>query len=292
MLKFLKHILIILFATILLSFVLDKAIFDFFYKFHKRTKLDVEGLKKEIVFFGSSRCVHHIDPRLIDSICHTKSYNMGWAAANPREIYAAIKIYIAKNNTPKSIYIQIDQEHDDTTEDGLARQSLLKFYQRGIIDDYFSASLKDELRIPLYASMNYRDFGWREIIKIFLNNTNSINQNFGYTPIQTNGFNHKQLFKLHVKAFKIQNIWILKAINLCNEKNIEVHFFTAPICTSNQIQTFNRFSRLYNVDYIDYSLRFKDSQQYFSDPTHLNREGAVLFSKTFARDILKLRHSN
>jgi hypothetical protein len=292
MLKFLKHILIILFATILLSFVLDKAIFNFFYKFHKRTKLDVEGLKKEIVFFGSSRCVHHIDPRIIDSICHTKSFNMGWAAANPKDIYAAIKIYLAKNSAPKSIFIQIDQEHDDTTEDGLARQSLLKFYKRGIIDDYFSANLKDELRIPLFASLNYRDFGWREVIKTLFNNNNSANQNLGYTAIQSKGFKPTQLYKFNKDAFRKQNIWTSKAINLCNEKKIKVHLFTAPICTSNQIQTFNRFSRLYNVDYIDYSLRFKDSQQYFSDPTHLNREGAMLFSKIMTRDILGLGHTN
>ena len=77
----------------MLGIILDKAIFEFFFRYHKRTKLDIQGLKKEIVFFGSSRCIHHIDPSIVDSICVTKSYNMGWAASNPREIYAAIKIY-------------------------------------------------------------------------------------------------------------------------------------------------------------------------------------------------------
>ncbi len=180
--RFLKHIHTILASFFLLSICIDKGIFEFFYRYQKRTKLDVQGLKKGIIFFGSSRCVHHVNPKIIDSLCHSTSHNMGWAAANPREIYAAIKFYWSKNKKPVLICIQLDLEHDDTTEDGLVRQSLLKFHKKGIIDDHYSDGLKTALKIPLYASINYIDFCWREIMKTIFNNSNVSENNLGYVP--------------------------------------------------------------------------------------------------------------
>ena len=284
--KLFKHILVVLGLTILLSVLIDKAIFEFFFSYHKRTKLDIQGLKKEIVFFGSSRCIHHIDPIIVDIICDTKSYNMGWAASNPREIYAAIKIYLKRNEKPKLICIQVDQEHNDETEDGLARQSLLKFYGKHYIDDYYSNELKRELSIPLYPSIKYRDFGWREILKTLFNNSNIANKELGFLPI-IEQHNVKQYDYAKFKIIK-PNKWISKSITFCKENNINVLLFTAPIWKLNANIKFENIRQLYPVDYINFSDSLQ-KVQYYSDGTHLNRKGAEVFTKIFSKQLIVIK---
>lgn len=289
MIRFFKHITIIFIITLLCSFVIDKGIFEFFYQYHKRAKLDVQGLNKDVVFFGSSRCIHHVNPRIIDSICHVSSYNMGWAAANPREIYAAIKIYLTKNRKPKLICIQLDLEHDDTTEDCLARQSLLKFYGKGILDDYYSEQLNNELKIPLYASIKYRDFGWREMLKTIFNNSNVSQNNLGYIPMLTNKFHgDMKVFNIHL-LFDKKNSWIAKSIEICLKNNIRVFLFTSPICSKKMVAKFDNLGKMYNVDYYNWSNYFRDNISYFSDKTHLNSNGADNFTKELG---LFLRNSD
>jgi hypothetical protein len=289
MVKFFKHIFIILVVIIIIAFVVDKCIFEFFFRYHKRTKLDVTGLSKEVVFFGSSRCIHHVNPKIIDSLSKTTSYNMGWAASNPREIYAALKIYLSRNNAPKLVCIQLDMEHDDTTEDDLARQSLLKFYGKNMIDDYFSENLQNNIKIPMLASIKYRDFGWREILKTMFNNLNKSNQNLGFEPIVANGFNDKSnSFKIIGKGNLLnQNKWISKSIALCRSKNIKVLLFTTPIFKMSNGFFFERLYNLYEIEYFN-DVDSLGDKRYFFDQTHLNSIGADEYSKILATHLNSL----
>ncbi len=283
MLKFVKHIVCVLVVTVLFAFVIDKGIFEFFYKVHKRTKLDITGLKKDVVFFGSSRCIHHVNPVIIDSLCHTNSFNMGWAASNPREIYAAVKIYLARNSKPKLICIQVDMEHDDTTEDELARQSLLKFYGKDKVEDYYSVGLKNEMNIPLLPSILYRDFGWREISKIAIKNHYDIN-NEGFTPLFGNKTFAVKDIEINRKSLLVPNPWISKTIELCNKNNINTILFTAPIYNLKNGFRFNNIANLYKCKYYNYSDSLQNKSLFF-DQTHLNENGARCFSLKLARII-------
>jgi hypothetical protein len=274
----------ILLLTIFLGFSTDFLIKEFFYNVHHRSKPDVRGVDSEVVFFGSSRCVNTIVPDDFYKLSGYSSYNMGWAASNPREIYAAIKIFLKNNKHPKFICIQVDAEHSLIEEDNLAKQSLLKYYNKGIIDEYFSDKTNFEMAIPLYSSMINRDFGWREMLKTFF--SNRYPENGGYAPINNIIENPHDITpqKISNTLFNNKSVWIQKSIQICMDKNINVVLFTSPYFKLENPESFNKLE-MYDITYWNFSNSITE-YKYFSDPSHLNDVGARLFTKQLANSFL------
>jgi hypothetical protein len=282
--KFLINLFILTFSVVLLSFLSDWGIKAYFFYFNKRNKPDVQNINADVVFFGSSRCIHSIIPSRFDSITKYSSFNMGWSASNPREIYAAIKIYLTQNRMPKFICIQIDCDNNILEEDELAKQSLLKYYNRGLIDEYFSNDLAKILNIPLRASEVNRDFGWREILKSFFNNGKNLYLNNGYIPLLENRTIAQKDLIISVNDINTLNPWILAAINACNEKNIQTVLFTSPYFNSKNFNNFNFFNR-YGITYWNFANSLKNPDL-FSDNAHTNHEGAIQFTDTLSRKFI------
>jgi hypothetical protein len=159
-----------------------------------------------------------------------------------------------------------------------------------MIDDYFSDNLQNDIKIPLLASIKYRDFGWREIFKTMFNNLNKSNQNQGFEPIIANGFNDKSIsFKAIGKgALLNKNKWISKSIALCSSKNIKVLLLTTPIFNLNNGFSFERIHNLYEIEYFN-DVDSLCNRRYFSDQTHLNSFGANKYSKILATHLNSLK---
>ena len=278
-------ILGIIISTLITAVAIDKMIDIIFIHYHQRSKPDLKNQNANIIFFGSSRCVHNVIPRLFDSLNSTNSFNMGWAASDPREIYAAVQLYIKFNKVPKKIILQLDLEAENTDVDQLATQSLIKYFNQGSIDDYYTADQIVKYKIPLYPSIHYRDYSWREILKsIFKNNQQTQNQ--GYIPIfkefqQDN--KHNKPPSVPLSFLKKQNPWIVKTIELCKKRGIQVTLFTSPYYQVLSSGRFNRFKQ-YNCRYFNLSTSISDSC-FFSDNSHLNHLGAQLFTKLLSDSI-------
>jgi hypothetical protein len=84
-------------------------------------------------------------------------------------------------------------------------------------------------------------------------------------------------------------------IEECQDKGIQLIFVYSPEFIEGQEYTKNRkdiidifikYSKKYNITYLDYS---KDSisyeKRYFYNATHLNADGALIFSEQFANDL-------
>lgn len=290
--RFLKNVLTTLLLTLLLAIIADIGIKAFFVFYSKRSKVDVEGRNASVVFFGSSRVVHSVATKQFSEITGRSAYNMGWAASNPREIYAALKIYLSKNSKPDYVLIQIDAEHDILDEDELAMQSLLKYYYSGLIDDYFDEKTKLEMSIPLYASIIHRDFGWREILKTMINNKPADDSLYGYVPI-FRSYHENNASKRPVlmdTCFRAPNPWIRKAIDICKDRNIKVILFTSPIYKLENPNYLSRFS-MYKEDYLNLSESLSDSA-YFKDYMHVNNSGALLFTEELSKRFLEITGRN
>jgi hypothetical protein len=140
--KFLRDLIFGGGIVIILSLLIDHYVFEFFYVFHKRSKIgNVSGKNYDVLFLGNSRCANSVIPSVFSSQIGLSSFNLGWAAANPRELYAALKIYLSRNTTPAYVFIQIDKNGFDTGVSKLAIQPLLKYYNRNVIDEYFPPEL-------------------------------------------------------------------------------------------------------------------------------------------------------
>lgn len=280
--SFLKYLSSLTFISICLAILLYSLALVFFHEYHKRSKVDVSNSKANVVFFGSSRCVNTVIPDVFDSIAGTDSYNMGWAAAGPREIYAAVKLYLKRNTSPKFAFIQVDLSHDITSPSDLAKQSLLKYYFTGEIEDYFDDSIKMQMCMPLLPNILNRDFGWREILKTLVVNKNVTAALRGYSPI----YGELQLEEMNQNTFGLeniadqQNIWISKSIELLQKSGVEVFLFTSPYFNFSQKAKLNNL-KVYNLTYFNFSNSIS-SGEYFKDYSHVNNAGARLLTDSLA----------
>lgn len=106
-------------------------------------------------------------------------------------------------------------------------------------------------------------------------------------------FDHKNLQQDAFEEMKI-------LLKLLKARNIRVVFFTPPLycqftqgydklIVSDMKSRMNTISREFGVEYYDYSedREIADNYAYFWDETHLNNEGARLFTKKFKKGMLK-----
>jgi hypothetical protein len=283
--RFLKGIAVIFFLSGVSIYFLSLGVKLFYREIHKRNKTDISGQKFDVVFLGSSRTIHHINAELFSGLTEKSSLNMGWAACNPSEIYAATKIYLSQNKKPEIIAIQLDLEHNLVEIDELAKQSLLKYTGLGIVDDYFSEELKIKSKVPLLLNSTNRDYGWREVLKtVFKNNLYSdpSSKKFGYVPIIDNHYKEapneaeRQIEKLVCK----KNIWIEKTVQFCKSQGIKVVLFVSPYYTNSDPEQFNYFS-VYGCPSFNLS-NLLSQKSFFRDQSHLNEKGADSFTRVFA----------
>ena len=284
--KFILSLFYITIILILTAYIIDYTWKETYFSFNNRAKVNLKGITSDIVFFGSSRCENVVIPSIVDSISGITSFNMGWAASNPREIYAAVSIFIKNNETPKMILLQLDHEHSFLNEDNLAKVPLLKYHGKGIINDYFSEKTTMENSIPLFFSMFYRDFGWRELLKMCFRNSYSNNMS-GYSPVLSNIKNIDAVKCEVISDFMFEkNIWIEKTLEICKNNNIPVIIFTSPyfkLCGAENFQLLER----YELPYWNFSSVF-DDPMLFADNNHVNHTGAIKFSEMIG---LKIRQT-
>jgi hypothetical protein len=289
MMQFFKFILKLIALTIGLSIVVYIGLIFFFHDYHKRGKTDKRGLQAEVVFFGSSRCVNTVVPSVFDSIAGTNSYNMGWAASGPREIYAAVSLYLRNNALPRVVFIQLDLNHDVVDPSDLAQQGLLKYYFTDEIPLYYTEEIKNEMRVPLLANALQRDFGWREIVKTLIRNHAVSDESKGYAKVEEVIDLSRKLELTEVSnSFASQeNPWIRRSISLLNEQGVDVFVFTSPYYSSQPTDKLDRL-HLYSLPYFNLSKCIANPEM-FSDVSHLNHSGSLVFTDSLARRYIEFK---
>jgi hypothetical protein len=274
--------MLLLVLTCFLTLFLDYGVKTFFSKIHRRCKTDISNVNFDIVFFGSSRVIHGLNNKLFNNCTNISSLNMGWPAVNPREVYAAIEVFLFKNYKPKYIFIQVDEEHDLIEEDKSAQFELLKFYSKSIIDDYYSDNARFIMDFPLLASMKNRDFGWREVLKTtFRNNLyeEMETKNFGYVKIEPKAYEESPNAPIIPNQNK--NVWISKSIESCKKRGVKVILYTAPYFYENIKDRFD-FLKIYGVPYYNFSNLLK-SKKSFKDYNHTNSIGTDSLTMELAK---------
>jgi len=238
-----------------------------------------EGDSVDYVLLGSSRCVHHIDPKLILEKTGLKGYNLGYAASGPVEIKLTLEQFLL-HSTTKKVFIQVDFNYNYNKPDGLAKVCWMPYLKEPDVYDEFIRYdnkyfwLKN---IPFYRYMiNDPKIGFRNVFFMALGKTKKTKNTLGFAPL--NG-ELKEITQ-QVPDVDLQENLIFKEIYaICQEKGIKCVFFTSPM-----YQTGPDYDVLKNYlpNYYNFSRELQDKSLY-KDNTHLNAKGAILFTQLFAK---------
>ncbi len=282
---------IVLFSVLVLSidFVLGHLMEYFYFKQKKgksyRITNVLENVKSDILIFGSSRAAQHYDPDIIEQMTGLSTYNVG--LDNQSIVYhKAILDVIFTRYQPKLIVLELYEGMDfELGTNQYDKLSVLLPY----CNKYPSIKKVVEQRsyfekIKLFSkSYPYNSLLLR-IIEGNIEFTNIDKSNNGFLP-------KIGCWNLPIKAFIQAKInydeskvrFFYDFVNVCKEKKIPLFVVISPnyekcegcfsfsqkICDTIKVNLHN-----YSSDSL-----FVSNNKYFKNPSHLNSEGAKVYSE-------------
>ena len=247
----------------------------------------------DLLFFGSSRAEHHIDPQLISN----KAFNMG--VANTHIAYTSTLIKTLSNKE-QLILIHIDPYHAFDSKYSAKDINLLKvkYHQNEII--------KNEIK--KINSYNLNDFYWSldynslilGILRNYITPRYNYHNFFGYSgglDIRAEA-ELKKIIDNSPKKECNENFYMndyykiyLDDIKKISEKqNKTIVIFSSPIfidyCKKDNL-IFEKVMKGMNFQYYDFTDIFKDNENisYWMDRTHLSKIGAKKFTEIIYKEI-------
>ncbi|MBT8309089.1 MAG: hypothetical protein HKO72_12405 [Flavobacteriaceae bacterium] len=280
--RFLKTFAIYILILIGFLFVLE-FVFTYSYYNPKNPRSKVSWIMSmdskdtlDYALFGSSRCIHSIDPTIINEKLGTNGLNLAYAASNPLEVKLSLKTLL-KKKIVKRIFVQVDYSYNQLGPHPLAEISWMPFIKEDYVYDEFRVFDKKYWwikSIPFYRYMIYDSkIGIRDLIFNYTKK-GALDQNSGYVPL----YNVLKTEKIHTsQPKKIENPHLKAVIEICEENGIKVDFFTAPIYKfEGDHSALNKLL----PNYKDFSTVVSDRNK-FQDNTHINHEGAKEFTELF-----------
>lgn len=281
--QFIKHIiklgLIVLFFLVLADFFYTSVYNNCTPRNKLQFVLKNNDLEYNNIFLGSSRVANHIDVVLLDSLSKQKNLNLGVEGANYSDNLMMLKLYLKNNNKVERLFFQLDHFYENNEMSAIANSEALPFIRNKIIKKHFEKY--DDSFLAYYYLPFYRyqsaDFkiGFREFFMSLINKKPKINFNEGYIPKY--GRPDKLIPEKLPKKVSEKNVYFNEILNVCEEYGIDVVLFCAPFSSNVENREYiNQLMKKYPTLY-NYSNAIDDI--YFKNSTHLNDEGAKLFTK-------------
>ena len=310
--KFILRLLLFCLAPIPLLFLLahitDKGLQRSRYYYYSEWNDIFSGkINADVIILGSSRAWVHFSPKILDSILHVNSYNIGIDAASFGLQYERLKIYLEHNKKPKYILqevgfvstflafnnVTITQQFlpylDDPSVWKIVKGHNSTF---GLADRYFPLyKYNNEYVIVKEGLLSYFGKGVKDIKykgycgqdKVWDSSFNDFkitNPNGIPTPI---GSESVAMFKDYLDFCKANDI---KVILVYPPSYIEALKYETNY--KEILAIYNNFSKEYNLPFYNY---MNDSLDYdranFYNSQHLNRHAAEIFSTRLANDLKK-----
>lgn len=253
---------------------------------------------------GSSRAESHFNPRIIDSITHLDSYNIGLEGATMPFILGGLEAYLVNSKAPEYVMLNIDFHAFKDNNDTIHRfpryfpyLSNKKFYHKLKERDHRFLFFK---WIPLYSLPYFNEQYLNASLRGYFGIENEFDQSFiqGYAPVPPG-------LTIDVDTFKYSKFYsnpqeiifqsLDSIINVCKKNNSKLIFVVSPmyykgfeaVTNRNELlQIFKNIAEKYNLGYMDYtSSDFCNDKTLFADPYHSNKKGSILFSEKFANDL-------
>lgn len=308
--QFLRHILI--FSTILfaMAWVADLLITRSFKKltstpFANWNDIYGQELGSDVLIMGSSRAYVQFDPRILDSILHVNSYNLGCNGQHADAEIIKYKVYRHMQKTkPRLILVELSpgvMSRSNQYEKIQYLPHLHDNYLWKLTRDMEKFSVADRF-VPCWRYLGFK----KDVSKVIQG------KSFYSRPDQTlyKGFfasdktwNGTAFRKIKTIKYN-QNPEIIKEfeqfLDDCDSEHIQVVFVMAPyyIGATRKIQNlegmhhmFDTIAQKHNIPLLDYTKgEINYDTAYFYNATHLNRTGATLFTTQLAHDLDSLFH--
>lgn len=293
----LLKVFLFIFVVGVLDFVFGLSI-NYLFKHAKggevyREKYICEQMKADMVIFGSSRAIHHYDPKILSDSLHMSCFNAGYDGNGILLMYAQYKM-MNKHHIPKYILYDINPDADyyDDGDKHRFLNPIRAYYDIKGIDSIFWKV--DELDHLKYLSNLYK---YNTVFTQFISAYTSKNysMNAGWKPmdkVMTQRPKDNEIGNILMTEKKVDEVkkyYFLRLISECKSNGTKLFFLVSPYYNSDDTKynDIKRIAQENDIPFISYASDscFRKKDDYFYDSVHLNRTGASAYSKAIVKDI-------
>jgi hypothetical protein len=249
-------------------------------------KLIQGNINAEVLVLGSSRAAHNILAEDIESLTKLKSFNLGFRGSNVSFHKFLLKNYLVKNTKLKKLIYVVDVPF-------MFDEKALKFRNDVLLpfvkySEYRNVLIEnDELSKLAYFS-NLARFSYSIIIKNPIQSIENYNTILGSNPLPVEKYKgHGENFVVNKKVEISKNIihQFIEIQTICKQSNIELYLVIPPNNEPLDLKFVSKLKQncLPTTKFYSYKNNyFTKNNNYFYDVSHLNKNGAALFTKEVA----------
>lgn len=253
-----------------------------------------DQMEEEVLVFGSSRAIHHYDPRILADSLGMSCYNCGRDGNGIIFCYGQYRLF-RDRYVPRiiiyDIYPPFDLAEQKDNEKYLAW--LRYFYDREGIDSIFW-DVDTAERWKMRSMMRRYNEKFIQIVSdAYSPRQEDID---GYRPLAgTVDYEVKKESDKTQEGFRYDTLkmeYWRKLVADCKARGTRLVFAVSPIYHGGQISTFEPLRELAKKEGIPFLYHYGDSVflgkgGYFNDGAHLNGDGAEAFTKLIVSEIKK-----
>lgn len=263
-----------------------------------KTPFVVEKVESDVLIIGSSKAMHHYDPKILSDSLKMSVYNCGQDGCFFLYQNTIINMLLDRYK-PKMIIWDIQPECFTDCSSPTEYQNmryLSPYYSNNIwVKKYVNSQ-----GFKTAKNMNCKMYSYnsKAIQYVFPLLVKGVQTDRGYVPLMSQR-NRNLIFsklKNDTVSYKKPLTWLNLLSNTetrCQKMGVKLYLFSSPEYTRKKISykigisDIKRISKCNNVNYVDYSSnkQFISLPELFEDASHLNIDGAGVYTKLIISDL-------
>lgn len=251
----------------------------------------INKVHEDILIFGSSRAIHHYDPRIFTDSLGMSCYNCAEDGSGILLHYPRLKALIQRY-TPKIIIYDIIPKYDFLEFGENISLGMLRPFSTNNSIFTFIEEIDDNERIKLYSGFYKYNSSFIEFIM----------QRFSSSPLKAENFTYGLLEgemsydiddpgRMSGDGLDmVKYSYLKKFIDLCESHKIKLYVTVSPWYKMKESDIYAPIYKLCKekgVTFLNHNFdtAFNYRKEYFHDAAHLNKYGAETFSRVIAHEI-------
>lgn len=297
--RFVQNVLIFLVAVVVADKLFGLAMSRVLHETEKgdwgRNNYIFSELKCDAVIFGSSRAIHHYDPKIVSDTLGMSCYNCGEDGMGVFLMYARYKA-IRQRYIPQLVIYEVLPEFDLLLEeDNLKYLKFLRPYTNVPAVDSIAHCISPVERFKLMSEMYRYNSVFLDIVSQRYSGASGDASDYTYSPLDGKmDYEPPKLSQDRVFTYDSLKLNCIEGlITNCMADGTQLVLTASPIYKPESDADFNPIKELcsmYQIPFINYycDKDFCDNPEYFADGGHLNRSGAELLTSIMACEIKQI----
>lgn len=251
------------------------------------------NIDAEVLMFGSSRCIHHYVPSILEDSLGMTAYNCGLDGNGILYQYSRLRM-ILNRYTPRVIVYDVTPAFDVAEGDNYKNLSWQKrFYDIPGVSDVFM-DVNPMEKYKMFSQLYRYNSSFIQMLSDNIHPLQNVD-GAGYKPMYGTMNYEPKLKERELKVIEWDSLkrkYFEKFCLLCKQKGIVLIVAYSPsykVTTSIEYNAITDFCDRNNILLMDncHNSDFSECRDYFADSSHLNDVGAREYTKYFAAELKK-----